>query len=80
MSDLNPNALADIMEKTGETLSDANIEVLVTRFRAERAQLLADEQAGKGKKKSEINKEVSASKKAALAAALEGLDLGLDSL
>ena len=83
MSDLptlNPNALAEIFAKSGEDLTDEDLNILITRFRAERAQVLAEEQAGKPKKKSEITKEASAAKKAALAEAIKGLDLGLDDL
>jgi len=61
---LNPNALSDIFEKSGEDLTDGDLNTLISRFRSERVTMLAEETAGKSKKKSEISKEVSLSKKA----------------
>ena len=83
MSDLptlNPNTLSEIFAKSGEDLTDEDLNILISRFRAERAQVLADEAAGKSKKKSELSREASSAKKEALKEALAGLNMDFGDL
>lgn len=71
--ELNPLALSEILQKNAKDLTDAEIDQLIAGFRAERANYLSAEAAGKRAKSSPISDAERKAKGASLTLDMLGL-------